>query len=1368
MNSDPRLSDLLLRWEELCEQGQPTTVEELCRDCPQLLDELCRQVHALQAMNPLLRTPAVGPHEKETQFPGATAVAAGPDGDLSSPLWPAIPGYEIERELGRGGMGVVYLARQLRLNRRVALKMLLPESCGSAQQRQRFRTEAEIIAGLQHPHIVQIFEVGEVDGRAFCALELIEGGNLAEALAGQPCPPRVAAQLLATLADAVQAAHEKGVLHRDLKPANVLLCVPHPSPQPPPRSGEGEPDRRDPLMSPPGTAGSPLSASGRGAGGEGLLAAVPKLTDFGLAKQLTADQGLTQTGMVMGTPSYIAPEQVQGRNRELGPPADVYSLGAILYEALTGRPPLLGPTVLETFQLVLSHDPLPVRSLQPVVPRDLDTICLKCLHKDPSRRYGTARELGDDLRRFLAGEAVRARPTPSWERAYKWARRRPATAALVAMLVLALGGGIYLQRQHELRGLEQARHQREVRTAAENILKKVGELQAEQRWAEARVLLEQARDRWDDSVPAEFRARLEQALAEVLLVDELETVHLTVLRTTNGMLDNPDADKEYTGVFDRCRIGSLGDDPGTVAERIGVSAIKGQLLTVLDYWAFSTKDRPRQAWLMAVARRADPDPWRDRVRDPAVWNNRKKLDAVLAQARPERVSPQIAVVLGRFQDLQSTLPLLIAAQRSHPDDFWVNLMLGSRLHQEKRLAEAISYLRAAVALRPTSIPAFNNLGVALQSFGKVDEAAACWREALRLAPTDPSAQVNLAGLLHAEGKVDEAIASFRKVVELHPGYILALDNLALALKDKNLDEAIECWHRAVRLDPRFQRAYAGLGAALIMKRQTKAAIGYYRKAIELDPGDIHTHQNLADALWRVGKVDEAIASYRKVIELNPGHIVAHVALGAMLRDRKRDYDGAIACFRKAIEIDPRNIDAHVDLGAILCDRKRDYDGAIACFRKAIEIDPRNALIHTNLGNALRGKGRMTAAIASYRKAIELDPRYANAFYVLGDALASQGELNEAIACFRTAVTLDPRAPLTHNYLGVVLSRQGKEDEAIECFRKAVLLDPEFALGHFNLGAALYRKGKVDGAIECFHKAIKLNPRNADAYINLGAVLCDAKHDYDGAIACCRKALELAPRNAMIHLNLGCALKGKGLANEAITFFNKAIDLDPRCAPAHGALGEVLFDAGHYAEARDAWTRALGSLPEGAPMRAMHARQIEKCSKILMIGAQLPRLLSGEQQPSSAEESLFLATFCSQDKQMYAAAVRFYGLAFSLQPNLAGDLNVPHRYNAACWAALAGCGKGKDVASLTASDRLALRRRAFTWLRADLAVWQRILASARPEQTEQARRMLRLWQNDTDLAGLRDAAALAKLPAEDRIACRRLWADVAALLRKSMK
>jgi serine/threonine-protein kinase len=285
-------------------------------------------------------------------------------------------------------MGVVYKARHRQLKRLVALKMVLAAVHTSSAQRQRFLREAEAVAQLQHPHIVQIFEIGQHDGLPFVSLELVEGGNLADKLRDTPLPPREAAKLVEQLARGVAYAHGRGVIHRDLKPANVLLT-------------------------PDGT---------------------PKITDFGLAKRVDADPALTAPGSIVGTPYYMSPEQASGAN-PVGPATDIYSLGAILYEALTGQPPFKATTSFATLDLVRSQEPVPPRRLQPRTPRDLETICLKCLHKDPDRRYPSAETLADDLRRFQAGETIQARPVGRLERLVKWIRRNPAGAALAALLL---------------------------------------------------------------------------------------------------------------------------------------------------------------------------------------------------------------------------------------------------------------------------------------------------------------------------------------------------------------------------------------------------------------------------------------------------------------------------------------------------------------------------------------------------------------------------------------------------------------------------------------------------------------------------------------------------------------------------------------------------------------------------------------------------------------------------------------------------------------------------------------------------------------------------------------------------------------------
>jgi tetratricopeptide (TPR) repeat protein/tRNA A-37 threonylcarbamoyl transferase component Bud32 len=458
--AEPRVQQLL---EELLDSGR--TPEEVCGDCPELLPEVRRrweQMCAVEAkLDALFPTPGPDAH------PGAALHARWHAGtDL-----PRIPGYEVEALLGRGGMGVVYKARQLRLNRFVALKMLITGTYAGPNERVRFQREAESVASLHHANIVQVYDVGDHDGWPYFTMELLEGGSLAQAWAGTPQPAQQAAALLTTLAGAMQVAHQCGIVHRDLKPANILLTV------------DG----------------------------------APKIADFGLARHFNGASALTLSGARMGTPSYMAPELVTGKAGTIGPAADIYSLGALLYEMLTGRPPFRGESVSETERQVIAEDPVPPARLNPKVPRDLETICLKCLHKDSQRRYADAGALADDLRRFLEKRPIRARRISRLERGWRWCRRNPAGAALVVTILgfvgLCVGGALWVQRQQFERRMEHELRRGQARLAIEGALGHQEGLRQRGLWEDAKVELVRAESRLDDAGSDELRRRLVAAQA---------------------------------------------------------------------------------------------------------------------------------------------------------------------------------------------------------------------------------------------------------------------------------------------------------------------------------------------------------------------------------------------------------------------------------------------------------------------------------------------------------------------------------------------------------------------------------------------------------------------------------------------------------------------------------------------------------------------------------------------------------------------------------------------------------------------------------------------------------------------------------------
>ncbi|MDB5298039.1 MAG: pknB 10, partial [Phycisphaerales bacterium] len=355
MPNDDRIFALL---EEALTSERP--LEEICDRHPDLLPALREQVRRCREVEGRLDRMFPPPDDRR------------PIGRPTQAL-PVIPGYAVEAVLGRGGTGIVYRARHASLGRSVALKMLLSGEHAGALELTRLLREARAIAALRHPNIVQVYDVGDADGRPFFTMELVEHGTLADRLGGRPMPPREAAALLAALADATNAAHRAGIVHRDLKPANVLMA----------------------------------------AGG------TPKISDFGLARHFADEPSLLSGGGPVGTPAYMAPEQVRGAAGAAGPSVDVYALGAVLFEALTGRPPFAGGTTAETLRQVLADGPPRPSRLNARVPRDLETVCLKCLGKEPARRYPTAAALAADLRRYLRGEPVEARPAGRAERAWK-------------------------------------------------------------------------------------------------------------------------------------------------------------------------------------------------------------------------------------------------------------------------------------------------------------------------------------------------------------------------------------------------------------------------------------------------------------------------------------------------------------------------------------------------------------------------------------------------------------------------------------------------------------------------------------------------------------------------------------------------------------------------------------------------------------------------------------------------------------------------------------------------------------------------------------------------------------------------------------
>jgi tetratricopeptide (TPR) repeat protein len=1195
--------------------------------------------------------------------------------------------YRLVREIGRGGMGVVYEAEQESLGRRVALKVLAPEALRDPRYLQRFQREARAAARLHHTHIVPVFGVGEDQGTHYYVMQYIEGRPLGEVLAelrrlradaspgsgpapdsaagevgagagrspsaapGPPSSVEVARSLWEGRSRAAPPQDPAAAIDPDVITRRENGATP-PAPQAPGSSaadaGAGSTSR--PLSDPHrpyaqsvAHIGAQVAEALEYAAQQGVLHRDIKpsnllldvwgnvwLTDFGLAKA-SGTPDLTRTGDLLGTLRYMAPERFQGRADVR---SDVYALGLTLYEALALRPAFDEAGQMQLMQQITTAEPLRLDRLTPPLPRDLVTVVHKAMAKAPGDRYQTAGALAEDLHRFLEDRPIAARRLGVLEQAWRWGRRNPALAgllaALLALALLASGGGVWLVQQRAERQTEAARQAQELRQEVGTALAQAVRLRHGFHFGQGRELLEQARQRLAPAEPDDLRRQVDQALADLDLAERLDGARLRAASIgEQGKFDFAGAERRYAAAFAAAGLSRAGDDSAALAARVNASAVRAELVGALDDWASICRDPARRAWLLTVVREADPDPARDRLRQPELWRDDAALTRVAREVRAPELSPQLATALGRalHESGRDAAQLLSAAQARFPNDFWLNFDLGGTLYNAKRWNEALGYYRAALALRPEAVAVHNSLGNTLNAKGQLDEAIAHYQDALRLDPEYALAHYNLGNALKAKGQLDEAIA-------------------------------------------------------------------HYQEALRLDPELAYAHNNLGLALYARGQLDQAIAHYQDALRLDPGLALAHNNLGWVLK------------------------------------AKGQLDEAIAHYQEALRLDPEYALAHNNLGNALKAKGQLDEAIAHYQDALRLGPTLALAHYNLGVALTAKGQLDEAIAHYQDALWLDPKYAMAHNNLGNALYDKGQPDEAITHYQDALRLDPKFAYAHIGLGRALSAKGQLDDAIAHYQDALRLDPK-----------------------------LVLA------HNNLGVALSAKGQLDEAIAHYQDALRLDPKFTLVHNNLSEALLQSSRFQEARAVTRQWLDLLPADDPQRASAFQRLQDCERRPALEAKLPLLLEGKAQPVDAAEQRELAALCQNYKRLYATAARFYAGAFAARPKLADDLQTQDRYNAACAAALAAAGQGADAAKLGDAERARLRRQALEWLTADLVAWEKRVKD-NPQERARVQQTLRHWQADSDLVGIRDTEALAQLPPAEREACRKVWADVDALLRRA--